>query len=37
MLRAAPIPCQISMVVRIPGTTNPTYPRVPAWIAPPKR
>src|SRR6266540_1567870 len=30
---AAPIPCQISPVVRIPGMTKPTYPRFPA---PPK-
>jgi hypothetical protein len=24
MLRAAPMPCQMSMVVRMPGTTKPT-------------
>src|SRR6266542_425195 len=33
---AAPIPCQISPVVRIPGMTKPTYPKPPAPIAPPK-
>src|SRR6266545_8164750 len=36
MLMAAPIPCQMSMVVTMPGTTKSTYPSPPAPIAPPK-
>jgi hypothetical protein len=36
MLMAAPIPCQMSMVVTMPGTTKSTYPSPPAALLRPE-